>query len=320
LARPFCPRPVSLYLGFWALSIKVDRASPSLAVRQMEREPVASDTQDSWLVRHEFLVRRLHSLSGLIPVGAYMVVHLLVNASVQNGPGTFQEAVYQIHSLGRLLPFVEWTFIFIPILFHAIFGVVIIAGGLPNTGQYPTASNIRYTLQRVTGILAFLFIVWHVFHMHGWIHADWWIDGVAKNLGGAKFRPFNAASSAGLALQSFAVIVGYVIGVLACVFHLANGIWTMGITWGVWTSPAAQRRANWVCTAFGIGLAVVSLAALQGMWASGHGEGLQESLVVEDKQYEAGIDSGRLQANEHKRSGPEERGEVGDEVTARPSD
>ena len=27
----------------------------------------------------------------------------------------------------------------------------------------------------------------------------------------------------------------------------ANGLWTMGITWGVWTSPAAQRRANYVC-------------------------------------------------------------------------
>lgn len=286
----------------------------------MEREHVTGTTNDSWLVRHEFLVRRLHSLSGLIPVGAYMVVHLVVNASVQTGPGAFQENVSKIHSLGDLLPVVEWTFIFIPILFHAIFGVVIIAGGLPNTGNYPTASNIRYTLQRATGMLAFLFIMWHVFHMHGWIHADWWIDGVAKNLGGAKFRPYNAASTAGMALQGFVVIVAYVIGVLSCVFHLANGIWTMGITWGVWTSPAAQKRANLVCSAFGIGLAVVGLAALQGMWAVGHGEALEEAKQIEDQQYNAAIDSGLRQLNPHKRSDGDSHGGHSDgEAEAEPT-
>ena len=58
----------------------------------------------SFLVRHEFLIRRLHSLSGLIPVGAYMVMHLMVNASVADDPSTFQGAVYGIHRLGIALP------------------------------------------------------------------------------------------------------------------------------------------------------------------------------------------------------------------------
>ncbi|REJ68517.1 MAG: succinate dehydrogenase [Planctomycetota bacterium] len=235
-----------------------------------------------------------------------MIVHLLTNSSVQNGPGAFQKNVYLIHSLDALLPLVEWVFIFIPIFFHGIFGIVIIAGGLPNTSSYPNASNIRYVLQRVTGVLAFLFIVWHVFHMHGWIHADWWIDGVAKNLGGAQFKPYNAASTAGLALQSFVVIVAYVVGVLACVFHLANGIWTMGITWGAWTSPAAQRRANAVCTVFGVGLAVIGLAALQGMWAQGRGEALEEAIRIEDQQYNAAVQAGILKPNEEKRAQPSE--------------
>ena len=39
----------------------------------------------------------------------------------------------------------------------------------------------------------------------------------------------------------------------------------MGITWGLWISPAAQRRANWLSIAFGIGLSVVGLSALVGM-------------------------------------------------------
>jgi succinate dehydrogenase / fumarate reductase cytochrome b subunit len=64
------------------------------------------NASSSFLARHEFLIRRLHSLSGLIPVGAYMVIHLLTNASTLSGPMSFQNAVYQIHSLGAILPVV----------------------------------------------------------------------------------------------------------------------------------------------------------------------------------------------------------------------
>jgi succinate dehydrogenase / fumarate reductase cytochrome b subunit len=265
-------------------------------------KPPAADSP-SFMARHEFLIRRLHSLSGLIPVGAYMVVHLLTNASVLNSVASFQGNVLGIHSLGRILPVIEWTFIFIPILFHAIIGVVIIRGGLPNNSDYPYAKNFRYTLQRATGMIAFLFIMWHVFHMHGWFHFDWWLDNVAKPLGGKQFSPYNAASSAGLALQPMVYVVLYSIGVLSCVFHLANGIWTMGITWGVWVSPTAQRRADYVCAAFGIALAFVGMSALFGMRNAGSGETLQQAIKVEDQMREAKQATGEIGESdaEHKR-------------------
>ena len=242
-------------------------------------------SEPSWLARHEFLIRRLHSLCGLIPVGAYMVVHLITNASILESASTFQANVYRIHSLGRLLPIVEWGFIFTPILFHAILGVVIIRGGLPNSGTYRTSSNLRYSLQRITGIIAFLFIVWHVFHMHGWFHSAGWITNVADPLNGANFRPYNAASSVAVALQGTIITLLYVIGVLSCVFHLANGMWTMGITWGVWITPAAQRRADYVCGAFGIGLAIISMSALYGAKDVNVGDALRS----EDKMYKAKV-------------------------------
>ncbi len=124
--------------------------------------------------RHEFFFRRLHSITGVFPVGAFMLMHLTINASLLSAPSTFQKNLYQIHSLESLLPIVEWLFILLPILFHGILGVVIIRSGQANTGMYPFAANIRYTLQRATGIIAFAFIVWHVFHMHGWFHFDAW--------------------------------------------------------------------------------------------------------------------------------------------------
>jgi len=262
---------------------------------------VESNTPHPFLVRHEFLLRRLHSLSGLIPVGAYMCVHLLTNASVIESPGAFQKNVYSIHSLGALLPIVEWGFIFTPILFHAIFGVVIIRSGLSNQGSYPTARNYRYTLQRASGMVAFLFIAWHVFHMHGWFHADWWRTTVAEPLGGAKFNPYRAASSAAQALSgSIVVPFLYAVGMLSCVFHLANGIWTMGITWGIWVSEAAQRRASIASFVFGVALGVVGLSALGGM----RSVDVEQAIQVENRMFDAKIASGELQdsaTTRHKR-------------------
>lgn len=251
--------------------------------------------------RHEFLIRRLHSLSGLVPVGAFMCVHLLVNASVLNGPETFQENVYNIHKLGKLLPLVEWAFIFLPLLFHGLVGVWIISTGVPNTSAYAYGSNVRYTLQRASGVVALVFILYHVFHMHGWFHFDAWL-AVAEPLGGHQFRPFSASSTAGAALQNPLLIAFYALGIVASVFHLANGLWTMGVTWGAWTSERAQRNALAACAVFGAGLLAVGLSGLGGMVAVGSGEAYEQARIVEDKMFEARVAQGLVPADSHKRA------------------
>jgi len=219
-------------------------------------------SQPSFLVRHQFLIYRLFSLAGLIPVGAYMVVHLLTNASVINGISAFQMNVDRIHSLGKALWIVEWTFIFIPLMFHAAVGWLIIAGAMPNTGSYAYASNIRYTLQRATGIIAFVFIVFHVVQLHHFFGAPFKEIGETKF--GAQFDPTHAASSAAVALQPLWVKALYLVGMLSAIYHFANGLWTQGITWGIWTSAAAQRRASWVSVIVGLLLTVVGITALAG--------------------------------------------------------
>ncbi len=216
--------------------------------------------------RHEFLVRRLHSLVGLVPVGGFLCIHLATNASILDGTETFQRRVDQIHSLGETtLLMLEWAFIFLPILFHGLVGLVIVTRGKRNLRHYGYAENWRYTLQRTSGVIAMVFILWHVFHMHGWLRVAWWTEHVAQPLHGAKFDP-QAAASAAAAIQASPLITAvYAVGIVACVYHLANGLWTMGITWGVWTSPAAQRRANIPCALFGLALLAVGLGALWGM-------------------------------------------------------
>jgi len=126
-----------------------------------------SSSGGQFLGRHEFFIRRLHSASGLW-IGAYMCVHLLTNASVLNGAGTFQDQVETIHHLGRALPLVEWSLIFVPFIFHAVVGVQRAVSCETNSSMYRYGGNVRYTLQRVTAWIALFFIAWHVFHMHGW--------------------------------------------------------------------------------------------------------------------------------------------------------
>jgi succinate dehydrogenase / fumarate reductase, cytochrome b subunit len=251
--------------------------------------------------RHDFLIRRLHSLSGLIPVGAYMTVHLLVNSTLMNGPGAFQNNVNQIHSLGAVLPIVEWTFIFIPLIFHAVIGLWIIQSGHSNTSQYRYVNNTRYMLQRWSGVVATLFILFHVFHLHGWFHGEAWLKNVAEPLGMAQFRPYNAASTLAKAMAGYVWPVFYAVGVIACVFHLANGIWTMGITWGLWLTPRAQKRANVVCAAFGLLLGMVGLSAL---WAAKKTD-VDEARRVENAMYEQRVKTGEIRPDSHKRAEPE---------------
>jgi succinate dehydrogenase / fumarate reductase, cytochrome b subunit len=214
--------------------------------------------------RHEFIIRRIHSILGLVPIGGFLCFHLATNASILDGAETFQTRVDIIHRLGASTLFVlEWGTIFLPILFHGLIGLIIVTRGKRNLRSYPYGENWRYTLQRWTGGIAMAFILYHVFQMHGWFRLGWWTEYVAHPLGGALFVPENATLSVAAVLHSSKIIVGiYVLGILAAVYHLANGLWTMGITWGLWTTPHSQRWANVPCALFGAGLLVVGWGAL----------------------------------------------------------
>src|SRR5438093_8977443 len=115
--------------------------------------------------RHHFLLRRLHSLTGII-FGGYLVVHLIVNATLAEGartgqPSIFQLQVNKIHSL-PFLNVIEWLLIYIPIIYHTIYGVWITATGQPNIAQYRYAKNWFYFFQRVSAIIIVAFMIFHI--------------------------------------------------------------------------------------------------------------------------------------------------------------
>ena len=64
-----------------------------------------------------FLWRKLHSLLGIVPIGAFLLEHLLSNFEALKGPLAYGEQVKFLNSL-PLVRVLEWVFIFLPILYH----------------------------------------------------------------------------------------------------------------------------------------------------------------------------------------------------------
>jgi len=184
-----------------------------------------------------FLLRRLHSLTGLV-FGGYIVVHLIVNATMSQGtsPDVFQVQVNKIHAL-PFLWLTEWVFIYLPIIFHTVYGILIILNCQPNVEKYPYAKNYFYLAQRISAAVIVLFVLFHVLGMKGLLGST------------LKFDPQNATYSTARHINSslWVTYLVYPIGILASCYHLANGFWTAAISWGLTISAGAQRRWGYVC-------------------------------------------------------------------------
>ena len=181
-------------------------------------------------LRRRFVLRKLHSLSGLVPVGLFMLVHLWTNAKALRGQAAFDEAVGEINHL-PYLPLLE-AGILLPLAFHAGYGIKLALEARPNVGAYPSARNWMYTLQRVTGIVALFFLLFHLWELR-----------VQKALGVmpiAAFYPTLCAHLSSTVAGIPLVALVYLVGLAASVFHFANGVWGFLCSWGITLTVACS--------------------------------------------------------------------------------
>ncbi|MGM9924559.1 MAG: succinate dehydrogenase cytochrome b558 subunit [Bacillus sp. (in: firmicutes)] len=193
----------------------------------------------------EFANRKLHSLLGVIPVGLFLVQHLVVNHFATRGPEAFNSASHFMESL----PFryaLEIFIIFLPLLYHAIYGVYIAFTATSNVGRFNYFRNWMYILQRVTGIITFIFVIWHV-----------WETRVQAAMG----AEVNFDMMANILSNPF-MLAFYIVGVVSAVFHFANGLWSFAVTWGITVTPRSQRISTYVTMVIFVALSVVGVRAL----------------------------------------------------------
>lgn len=202
---------------------------------------------------YSFLLRRLHSLSGIVPIGAFLVEHYISNAEAMKGPAAYNATVRFLNSLPFVL-FLEWGLIFLPILYHGLYGVWIWYRGEGNAGEYPWMGNWMYTMQRWTGGVAFAYIIYHTWTMrftgvHLATEPDAGFDKVYRAL---YFHPW--------------VALFYFVGVLAASWHFGYGIWLFCAKWGITTGDRARRRLGYVCLVIGLGMAAIGVYSLAGFF------------------------------------------------------
>ncbi len=217
-----------------------------------------ADSVLSFWDRNHFALRRLHSLSGIIPVGVFLLNHLLANSTAFLGAKNFDHHIGIIHDLPWLVP-IEIVFIFIPLAFHALYGLVIAWQGKLNPGQYGYVDNWRYTLQRITAYITLVFVLIHLAHFR----FAYLFGGAEYGSAYPDFFRFTASGFHGAWLGVWVAI--YVVGTTAAIFHFCNGIATFCITWGLTPGVVARRRVLVVTSVLAVVLffwGMVSLAAL----------------------------------------------------------
>ena len=88
-----------------------------------------------------FLLRKLHQITGIVPLGFFFFAHMFTNAKAMNGAEVFNDAVADIHHLPFLL-FIEIFGIFLPLLFHSVYGIMISAESKVNVTSYGYGRNL----------------------------------------------------------------------------------------------------------------------------------------------------------------------------------
>ena len=180
-----------------------------------------------------FFWRRLHSLVGIVPIGAFLLEHFYSNSYAFKGAAPFNEMVATLQGIPIVIV-IEICVIILPILFHAGLGLAILYASKQNVFQYGTYRNWMYFLQRITGVFALIFVSFHVYETR-----------VKAALEG-RLVTYDFMQHY---FSSGGVKIFYIVGMVSVLFHFANGIATSLITWGITVSKRSQEvaaAASWV--------------------------------------------------------------------------
>jgi succinate dehydrogenase / fumarate reductase cytochrome b subunit len=139
--------------------------------------------------------------------------------------------------------------IVVPLLFHGIYGLFITGTARPNVISNRYVRNWMYFLQRVTGIILFAFVIFHL-----------WTTRLVQVRDHESLDLFRLMQSS---VENPWIYAFYLLGILSATFHLANGIWSFSIVWGLTVGPRAQRRMMWVSAAVFVILSILGIGSIR---------------------------------------------------------
>jgi len=198
---------------------------------------------------NSYLHRKIHSLLGVLPLGGFLLEHLLTNyAAYKGGPEAYLEHVHWIHSLPLVLG-LEIFLIWLPLLYHGVYGLYVAYQSRNNVSNYGYGRNWMFLLQRVTGVTTFVFLVWHIWSTRGQVA----IGAVEQDAIGAHMHEI-ASNPLYFWL--------YIILITLAVFHFCNGLWSFLVSWGITVGPRAQRITTYITMGLFVIMSAMFIMAL----------------------------------------------------------
>jgi succinate dehydrogenase / fumarate reductase, cytochrome b subunit len=195
-----------------------------------------------------FYLRRLHSLTGVVPVGIFLIQHMYANSLALWGPEVYDSHVHLLLEQ-PLLIVLEIAFVFAPLAFHAILGVYFMMDSRWNPHRYAYARNWLYTAQRVTAWITLVYVIVHVAQTRFSFSDD------------QKWEMYSSMQALFQANPVWLPIF-YAIGVVAASFHLCNGLWAFCIVWGITVRRKTQQVVWYLCMGLFVLLSMAGILAL----------------------------------------------------------
>ncbi len=197
-------------------------------------------------------MKRILTLTGVFPLGFFLVEHIGVNASSLGGAARFDAVVGSLVR-SSWMPIVEIVVVLVPLLLHTVYGLHVLATRKP-VRTYPLLADRMQLLQRASSVLLLLFVAGHLWELR--IHR--WMSALPTSAIHARLAEHLSSTKWGVPW----IAVGYLIGVGAAAFHFANGLWAYGVERNGLTTEHEKKRAAIVPFLVGAILFIVGAATV----------------------------------------------------------
>jgi succinate dehydrogenase / fumarate reductase cytochrome b subunit len=201
-----------------------------------------------------FVRQRLGSLLAFLPLSVWVVIHLWNNLAAFQGAEAWQSAVTEYaHPYAQLFTFV---IVLVPVVLHTLWGIQRLFSARPNNARYGFYGNLKYLVQRLTAIGILFFLGAHL-----------WLATLHPRLVEGHPERFDDISCQ--MRYHVPTLVVYVLGTLGVAYHLANGLQTFSMGWGLVSSRRALAKLDRVSIALFLVLLAMSWGAIYALWNAG---------------------------------------------------
>ena len=183
-------------------------------------------------------LRHLYMLTGVFPVGLFVVGHVISQLAVLGGPAVYERHQVALGAL-RAWPLIE-SVVLLSLTFHIAYGV---RRFLTLAGRRRRPRDPMALPRLVTGGVALAFLAWHLLALR-----------IERARGGISVSGMHAVLVASLSSTTAGVplvALGYLVGIAACSATFASAVASFVASAGVASSPRGRRAVAVACAALG---------------------------------------------------------------------